>query len=144
MRNRFSMVILAVLVLAALQTGMARKGQYDEEARAREKMEKELQEASKASRGERLAAPAKNVAEGVKEATIDSTAALVSETADQVAEEPVTGTLEGARVGGAKAVTTAAKGVFKVATLGYGDTENMQVEQPKADTDDVTKFKIGF
>jgi hypothetical protein len=130
---------LLLIFLASSHLAMARHGEYDEEAQAEERIEKEL------NKKEGRHNPVKAVAEGVKTATVDSTTDLVSgarEAADT--KSPVTGTLEGARVGSAKAVQTAAKGVFEVATLGYADTEKMKVQQPKKDSEDVTKFSVGF
>jgi len=128
--------ILIVVLLSVCQVGMARQEHYDQEARELERMEKEMKKDGSWR-------PVQGVAGGVKEATVDSTSDLISETASATAENPpILGTLEGARVGGSKAVEHAAKGVLKVATLGYGDTENMSVEQPARGSDEVTKFKI--
>jgi hypothetical protein len=131
-------LLALTLVLALSHVAMARHGQYDEEAREAEKSphRTEMSGVRKAARG---------ITSGVKEATVDSTTGLLSDTAEATKKDPpVLGTLEGARAGGAKAVEHAVKGAFKVATLGYADTDKMQVEQPKANTDEVTKFKIGF
>ncbi len=133
-------VFLVICCLAAFQFGMAHKGQYDEVARAEERLEKQKQKENPTPSKNN---PAKGFAEGVKEATVDSTKDFLSTTADETRDEaPVVGTLEGAKDGGSKAVETAAKGVFKVATFGYGDPSTMKVEEPEKDSQDVTKFKF--
>jgi len=138
MGKQNNLVISLALVLAFSHFAMASHAQYDEEAREVEKIERQTAKSG-------MKNPAIGIAHGVKEATVDSTSDLISETAEAMREEPpVLGTLEGARVGGAKAVEHAVKGALKVATLGYADSEKIQVEQPKANTTEVTKYKISF
>lgn len=139
MKTTQQTLTLLLILAASTHLGMARHGEYDEEARAEERIEKEM------NKDEERHNPVKAVAEGVKTAAVDAPAELVTETRDATnMKSPVTGTLEGARVGSANAVKTAAKGVFEVATLGYADTDKMKVQQPKKDSEDVTKFSVGF
>ncbi|MFZ5802253.1 MAG: hypothetical protein ACOY3K_03960 [Candidatus Omnitrophota bacterium] len=129
-------IVLILAALSVLHLAMARHGVYDEEAREAEKLGKAAAQSSSRNN------PAKGIASGIRE-TVSSPKDVLTETADGTANEtPVVGTLEGARVGSSKAVEQAAKGVMKVATLGYGDTDNMKIEEPQADSDDVGKFKI--
>ena len=135
-------VRLTILCLAALSClAMARNNgpQYDMEAREQERLAKQ----EKKSGHKSPADAAKNIAGGVKQATVDTAAGFVSETAEGTREEaPVVGTLEGARKGTQKVLDSAVKGVGKVATLGYGDVEHYEVEEPEANTDQTTKIKI--
>ncbi|MFA6599755.1 MAG: hypothetical protein WC352_00015 [Candidatus Omnitrophota bacterium] len=135
--------IVLILAGAFLQAGAARnRGQYDEEARAQEKLEKEATKENKPSERKN---PAKGMVQGVKETTFDSTEQLLSDTAEGTKDgAPVVGTIDGAREGSGRAVDTAIKGAFKVATLGYADVKKVDVQEPKADSDDVTKFRINL
>jgi hypothetical protein len=128
--------LLSIAILS--QVGMASRGQYDEEARAQERMEKEARKEAKRSGN-----PVGNMARGVKQATVDSTAGFVSETADGTMEDkPVVGTLEGVSRGTERALDNTVKGAYKVATLGYGGDPSYTVEEPEAGTDEPTKIKI--
>jgi hypothetical protein len=118
---------------------MANRGQYDEEARAQERIEKETRKAEKTARKN----PVKNFAGGVKQSTYDSATGLIADTAEGTAEDaPVVGTLEGARKGTAKVLDNTVKGVGKVATLGYGDVEHYEVEEPEVGSGEPTKIRI--
>lgn len=135
--------LAAILVLSSLflQTGMSRRGEYDEEARAQERIEKAERKAEK--RGEPRTNPFKNIAGGVKQATVDSAAGFVSDTTEGTRDNPaVLGTLEGAREGSGKILDNTVKGVSKVATLGYGEVKNYEIEEPESGTDEPTKIKI--
>lgn len=136
-----SWLLCSLLSLAILfQFGMAgRRGQYDEEARAQERLEKEARKAERGSRKN----PVKNFAGGVKQATYDSTTGLISDTAEATAEDtPVIGTIEGARKGTGKVLDSTVKGAYKVATLGYGGEPTYEVEEPESGTDETTKIRI--
>ena len=140
MKNKKALILFLILALSSLQVAMARKGIYDEEARENERLEKVQAKAAK-SEG-RSANPAKNIAVGVKQATVDSTTGFIGETVEGTVEEaPVKGTLEGASKGAGKILDNTLKGAVKVATLGYGDLKNYEVEEPKS-KDDTSKIKI--
>ena len=140
MNSKDKILISLILAVSLLQPAMARRGQYDEEARAQEKLEKEARKQSKKEGREN---PAKRFVGGVKQATVDSTADLLNETAQSTVEDkPVVGTLEGAAEGTGGVLDNAVKGVSKVATLGYGEVDSYEVEQPKKGTDEPTKIKI--
>lgn len=142
-----------VVMLGTLNLGMGRNAQYDEEARAAEKAG--LSGDARYERGN----PITGIAGGVKQATYDSTAGLLSDTAQETKDgAPVVGTVEGAIKGSEKVVDNTVKGVFKVATLGLGEVDSYQKEEPKHhtaygssttfgnedDTDSMTKFKIAL
>lgn len=142
MKKKAAVVALMILTLASLQYGMARKGIYDEEAREEERWAKQEAKAAKAEGRSVLPQPGRMV-EGVKQATVDSTTGLISETVEGTTEEaPVKGTLEGARLGTGKVLDSTLKGAVKVATLGYGELKNYEVEEPASGTDETTKIKI--
>ena len=137
MKNfRFILVLLTVLSLVQLGMGR-REGQYDEEAREVERQEKTLRKAEKKS-GNHF----KNMAGGVKQATVDSTTEFISDTTEGAKDDAGVGTLEGARKGSGKVLDNAVRGAFKVATLGYGDTGNYEVEEPEKGSDATTKIKF--
>lgn len=140
MKHTSLLFVLFIALLASSHYGMARHGQYDEQAREAEKIEKELQKNNKARSN-----PAKEVASGVKEATYDSAKGLISETAESTSEEPpVVGTIEGARKGTGQVLDSTLKGAYKVATLGFGELESYEVVEPEAGTDETTKINIKF
>ena len=133
-------VFFLLIALSALQLGMARRGQYDEEARETERTAKREHHEPSESKG-----PIQGIASGVKQATVDSTTGLISDTAESTKEEtPVMGTLEGVRQGSEKVVDNTVKGVFKVATLGYGDVKEVKKEEPESGSGEPTKFSINW
>ncbi len=137
--NKPNPILFLILLLsfALSQVGMARKGQYDEEAREAERVAKTQNSSSRN--------PVKNVASGIKEATVDSAASLVNETAEGASSgSPIVGTLEGARKGTGKVLDRTVKGAVKVATLGYADTSHYEVQEPESGKDEPTKFKFKF
>jgi hypothetical protein len=124
-KSAFLLSLLAIAIL--MQFGMGRReGQYDEEAREQERLEKAAHQEAK-----RTGNPVTRMASGVKQATVDSTAGMVSETADG-------DVLKGTE----KALDNTVKGAYKVATLGYGEDPSYTVEEPEAGTDEPTKIKI--
>jgi len=141
-KNSFVMVsLLAALACANLAMGR-NPGQYDEEARAEERREKEMRKLEK-QYNQREGNMATRMGSGVKQATVDSAAGLVGETAEATRDEaPIVGTLEGARRGTESVLDNTVKGVAKVATLGYGSVDSYEVEEPEKGSDDTTKIKI--
>ena len=134
---------LPLLILSLTQLGMARNAQYDEEARQQEKAQKQMDKSEKS--GSRLAQAPKNILSGVKQATVDSTAGFISETAAETRNSaPVIGTVEGARQGTEAFLDNTVKGVSKVATLGYGEVDHIDVVEPEDNSGDTTKIKIKF
>ena len=138
MKWRSPFWILLVVSVSFFQFGMARQGQYDEEAR---QAEREAKQGHKEIRQKQN--PAKQFAAGVKEATVDSTTGLLSETAEETKEAPaIVGTLEGARKGSEKLLDGTVKGAVKVATFGYGDVDHYEVIEPEEGSGEPTKIKI--
>jgi len=133
-------ILILILALSFLQTAMGgRHGQYDEEARAIEKLEKEQR---KAGYSEPRSNPAVGIAKGV--GTVASgPAKMLAETAETTGEEPpIIGTLEGARTGSEQLLDSTLKGAYKVATLGMGNLQSYEVEEPEAGSGDPTKIKL--
>ena len=130
-----------ILGLCILSMGMSRRGQYDEEARDLEKMNKEMKDS-----GYSATQPVEDVASGVKQATYDSTKGLLEDTAAATAENPpVIGTVKGVLDGSGKVLENTSKGIAKVATLGRADTNSFRVEEPEhGNDDDTTKVKFNF
>ncbi len=132
-------ILFLILTISAFQYGMANRGQYDEEAREQERLEKAAGKAAKKSG----VSPAKRFAGGIKEATLDSTVAVLSETSESTQEEGLlVGPLEGARRSSGKILDSTVKGAVKVATLGYGEVENYEIVEPEKNSGEPTKIKI--
>ncbi len=138
-------IAMALLICTSLtlQLGMGRRaGEYDVEAKREMKQNKEHLKGDAHYGNDN---PAKGVVEGVKQATVDSTTGLISDTASEtVSDVPVRGTLQGARIGSEKVVDNAVKGVFKVATLGYGEVDSYKKEEPEHGSGEPTKFSIAL
>ena len=143
-RNKERILLFIVLVSSLLQLGMGRHGQYDEEAREAERATKrESKSAPDSSSGHE--GPITGIAHGVKQATVDSTSGLISDTAQATKEEaPVMGTLEGVRQGSEKVVDNTVKGVFKVATLGQADVKEIKKKDPESGSGEPTKFSVNW
>lgn len=142
MRNTFKFCL--VLGICALSLGMGRSGQYDEEARDFEKMEKEYKKAgydTPSSDGSTVG----QMAGGVKQATYDSTKGLLQDTAEGTAENPpVVGTVQGVMKGSGKVLENTSKGIAEVVTLGRADSSSFRVEEPEDNSEDTTKVKFNF
>ena len=130
-------VLLALmLTLAAGTMGMARRGQYDEEAREEERIAKARRQEAK-----REGTATQNFAQGVKNIA-SAPGELIGHTAEGTMQKPGIGTLEGAQEGSGEMLDKAVKGTVSVATLGFGNLKSYEVEQPKAGTNETTKIKI--
>lgn len=134
-------VIAFLISTMILQMGMGRDpGQYDEEARAIERMEKEQTSSEKKERH-----MAKTFASGLKQATVDNTTDVLSDTVDGTKEDaPIVGTLDGARKSTGKVLDNTVKGAAKVATLGYVDEPRYEFEEPEKGSGDTSKIKFKF
>lgn len=133
-------LIIFVLAIAIMNLGMARSGQYDEEARQEEKIRKQMaQETETPGRSH----PAKSFATGVKEMTVDNVKDTLSDTAHgTMSEKPVIGTLDGTQQAGEKVVDNTIKGVKKVASLGYAKDDSYEIEQAEDKSGDAAKIKL--
>lgn len=133
-------LLILVLIAAAAQFGMARSGQYDEDAREQEKIQKQM---DKETQVPEKSHPARNFATGVKEITVDNAKDALSDTAEGTASRnPVTGTLEGVRQGGDKVIDNTIKGVKKVVSLGYAKDDSYEVEEAEKGSGDAAKIKL--
>lgn len=133
-----------ILGLCAISVGMGRHGQYDEEARDFEKMEKEYK---KAGYGDTAAdgSAVGQMASGVKQATYGSTKGLLQDTAEGTASNaPVVGTVQGVMKGSGKVLENTSKGIAEVVTLGRVDSSSFRVEDPEDNSEDTTKVKFNF
>lgn len=138
MKTTSTLWLISILSFSLLQVGAARHGQYDDDAREQERIERETEK-----KESQPYHPVRGIASGIKQSTVTSTSELLEDTVETTAEEaPIKGTVDGAREGSAKAVDNAVKGAFKIATLGYADVKKVDVQQPEASSEDVTKFKI--
>jgi hypothetical protein len=141
MRNPFKFCL--VLGICALSLGMGRHGQYDDEAREFERMEKEYKKAGYAA--ETNTDSVGDIAGGVKQATYDSTKGLLQDTAEGTASNaPVVGTVQGAVKGSGKVLENTSKGIAEIVTLGRADRDSFRVEEPEHRSDDTTKVKFNF
>ena len=140
MKSKSLLMIFLLIFISSLQLGMARRqGQYDEEARQAEREEKARMKVEKKTRKN----PAKNFAEGVKEVAVDTPTEFVGDTTQATLHDPpVVGTLGAAAEGSGKALDTTVRGASKVATLGFGEVNNYEIQEPEQGTDDTTKIRI--
>ena len=138
MKTSSLLVGFLIAGLSLTQFAMARRGQYDEEAREAERFEKSIKKEEKESQSS-----VERFASGVKESTVDGPKELLSETVSGTAEDPpIIGTLEGARVGSGKVLDRAVKGAVKVATLGQAEIDSYEVTEPEAQSEKPTKITI--
>lgn len=132
--------VVLVLLTTVLQLGMARSGQYDEEAREQDKIQKQM---DKENQTPEKSHPAKNFATGVKEMTVDNVKDTLGDTAHgTMSEKPVVGTLDGTQQAGEKIVDNTIKGVKKVVSLGYAKNDNYEIEQAEKGSGDAAKIKL--
>lgn len=135
-----ALFITFAFLISAIQFGMARSGQYDEEARQQEKIQKQREKEAQASEEHH---PAKNFAKGIKEVTYDNVKDTLSDTASStIHEKPVIGTLDGSQQAGEKVVDNTIKGVKKVASLGYAKDDSYEIDQPEKGSGDAAKIKL--
>lgn len=132
-------LVLLTAFLSLFQLAMADRGQYDEEAREAERLARIEEKLNKEPKSKN---PIRNFAGGIKQATVDNTTDLVSETADGTREASVNSTVEGVNRGSQKVLDNTVKGAVKVATLGYGEVDNYEVVEPTKDSDETTTIKI--
>ena len=138
MKKGFLVILVLIAVVANL--GMSRRGQYDENAREQEKIDKQT---SKETQVTEESHPARNFVTGVKEMTVDNAKDALGDTAHGTAsEKPVVGTLDGAQKGGEKVIDNTIKGVKKVVSLGYAKDDSYTVEAPEEHSGDAAKIKL--
>jgi len=130
-----------VLLVAVVNLGMARKpDQYDQEARASEKVQKTMEKEAQAQEKRQ---PGKNFATGIKEMTYDNVRDTLADTGHgTVSEKPVVGTLDGTQQAGEKVVDNTIKGIKKVTSFGYAKNDNYEIEQAEDKSGDAAKIKL--
>lgn len=133
-------VLLVMMLMTSLNLGMARSGQYDEDARQQEKIQKQM---GKETQTPERTHPAKNFAKGIKEVTYDNVRDTLSNTTGStIREKPVVGTLDGTQQAGEKVVDNTIKGVKKVASLGYAKDDSYEIAQPEKGSGEAAKIKL--
>ena len=133
-------LVVLVLAIAAANLGLRSGPQYDEEARAQEKIQKQMDQENQVPEERH---PAKNFATGVKEMTVDNVKDTLGDTAHgTMSERPVVGTLDGTQQAGEKVVDNTIKGVKKVVSLGYAKNDNYEIEQAEKGSGDPAKIKL--
>lgn len=133
-------LVVLVLAIAAANLGLRSGPQYDEEARAQEKIQKQMDQENQVPEERH---PAKNFATGVKEMTVDNVTDTLGDTAHgTMSEKPVVGTLDGTQQAGEKVVDNTIKGVKKVVSLGYAKNDNYEIEQAEKGSGDPAKIKL--
>lgn len=134
-------LVILVLVIALANVGMGRKpDQYDQEARAQEKVQKAMDQEAQTPEKRH---PAKNFATGIKEVTYDNVKDTLGDTAHgTMSEKPVVGTLDGTQQAGEKVVDNTIKGVKKVASLGYAKDDSYEIQQAEKGSGDAAKIKL--
>lgn len=120
MRSNHVLIVGGLIVVMGLNCGMGRhSSQYDVEAREAEKLEKKQGKLGNSST---------ELPEEMEAASQD--AGLTS------------GGQEGAAQKADNVLDRTVKGAVKVATLGQGDLDNYEVEEPEAHSGEPTKFTI--
>lgn len=137
MKKTSLLFLILITALSFSQIGMGRHGDYDEEARTLEKLER--QHGDQGSSMEKGAV--QNVASGVRDVAT-APAQFIGDTAASASDGPITGTLNGARDASGKLLDSTLKGAYKVATLGQGELEHYEVEDPEPGSGDTTKIKL--
>jgi response regulator of citrate/malate metabolism len=133
-------LVTLVLLIAAANFGMARSGQYDEDAREQEKVQKAMDKETQALVEHH---PGKNFATGIKEMTVDNVKDTLGDTTHgTMSEKPVIGTLDGVRQSSDKVIDNTIKGVKKVASLGYAKDDSYEIEQPVEKSGEAAKIKL--
>lgn len=140
MNQKQNFAVLLMVLATFLNLGMARSGQYDEDARQQEKIQKQLDKDNQIPEERH---PAKNFAKGIKEVTYDNVRDTLSNTAGStMREKPVVGTLDGTQQAGEKVIDNTIKGVKKVASLGYAKDDSYEIAQPEKGSGDAAKIKL--
>ena len=87
----------------------------------------------------------KSFAGGVKQVAYEGPRDLVKETATEIPKKPpIVNVVEGVNRGTKKLLDHTIKGAYKVATLGTGELQSYEVEEPEKGSDEPTKIKISL
>lgn len=83
------------------------------------------------------------IAGGVKKVAYEAPKDFTKETVKEAAKKPpIVNIVEGVNKGTEKFLDQTLKGAYKVATLGKGELNSYEIEEPKKGSDDTTKIKI--
>jgi len=130
-------LIALLFTVASLTMGMARRGEYDYEAREEEQIAKRNQKEEP-----RTQSAARGFASGVKDIATAPTH-MLSEAAQSAGDDKsVDGAIGAVNTGSEHLLDSTVKGTVKVATLGFGNLESYEIEEPEAGSGDTTKIKI--
>lgn len=87
----------------------------------------------------------KGIASGVKNMAYDAPKDLAAETVKEAPKKPpIVNVVEGVNKGTEKFIDHTIKGAYKVATLGKGELESYEVQEPEKGSGEPTKFKISI
>ena len=85
------------------------------------------------------------LAKGVKQVAYEGPKEFVKETAEEAPKKPpIVNVIEGVNKGTEKLLDHTIKGAYKVATLGTGELESYEVQEPEKGSGEPTKFKISL
>ena len=86
---------------------------------------------------------AHGIAGGVKRVVYEGPKDFAKETVKEAAKKPpIVNVVEGVNKGTEKLLDHTLKGAYKVATLGKGELNSYEIEEPRKGSDDTTKIKI--
>ena len=81
----------------------------------------------------------------VKQVAYDGPKEFVKETAEETTKKPpIVSVVEGVNKGTQKLLDNTVKGAYKVATLGRGELESYEVQEPEKGSGEPTKIKISI
>jgi len=137
MKKRSAVLLLVLAIF--VNFGMARQGQYDEDAREQERLQRQMAQEA----GQTSTRPVRNIASGIKEITYDNVRDVTKDTAKATAHEaPVVGTLDGSQKASEKVVDNTIRGVKKVASLGLARDDSYSIEEAEKGSGDAAKIKL--
>ena len=87
--------------------------------------------------------PVHGIAGGVKKVVYEGPKDFTKETVKEATKKPpIVNVVEGVNKGTEKLLDHTLKGAYKVATLGKGELNSYEIEEPRKGSDDTTKIKI--
>ena len=101
--------------------------------------------AKKETSDDSSSSPLKGLASGVKQVAYEGPKDFTKETVSEAEKKPpIVNVVEGVNKGTQKLLDHTIKGAYKVATLGTGELESYEVEEPEKGSGEPTKFKISI
>ena len=127
------LMLLSFVLLFALFPSMAFAGA------------KNLSDESPSEKGKSSRSPIKGIASGVKNVAYDGPKDFTKETVKEIPKKPsIVNVVEGVNKGTEKLLDHTIKGAYKVATLGQGELESYEIQEPEKGSDEPTKIKISL